>query len=83
MKEFYLSYLMGAEDITDDEITSLSISIEGKNQNSDRSLKIPKEKLLQYIELVKAKLSKGFWNEIIGVKEILFIFKIEDGYIKE
>ena len=83
MKEFYLSYLMGAEDITDDEITSLSISIEGKNQNSDRSLKIPEEKLLQYIELVKAKLSKGFWNEIIGASEIIFVFKFDDGSIKK
>ena len=83
MEKFYLSYLMGAENMLDDEITSLSISIEEKDQNGHRSLKIPEEKLLQYIELVKTKLSKGFWNEIIGAKEILFIFKIEDGSIKE
>src|SRR3989344_8050019 len=83
MENFYLSYLMGAENISDDEITSLSISIEEKDQNGDRSLKIPEEKLSQYIELVKAKLSKGFWNEIIGASEIIFVFKFNDGSIKK
>src|SRR3989344_5679889 len=83
MKNFYLSYLMGAKDISDEEIKLLDISIEDRNDDGDRSLKIPEEKLSQYIELIKAKLSKGFWNEIIGAKEILFIFKIENGSIKE
>jgi len=82
MKIFYLSYLMGAKDISDEEIKSLDISIEDRN-DEDRSLKIPEEKLLQYIELVKAKLSKGFWNEIIGASEITFIFKFDDGSIKK
>lgn len=83
MKIFYLSYLMGARDISNEEIKSLDISIEDWNDDGDRSLKIPEEKLSQYIELIKAKLSRGFWNEIIGAKEILFIFKFKDGSTKE
>jgi len=82
MKNFYLSYLMGGKGISDEEIQSLEISIEERNNDGDRSLKIPKEKLSQYIELIKPKLSKGFWNEIIGENEIIFIFKFEDGLIK-
>jgi len=74
---------MGAKNITDDDITSLSISIEEKNIDGVRALKIPEEKLSQYIELIKAKLNQGFWNEIIGAREIIFIFKLKDGSIKE
>lgn len=83
MKNFYLSYLMGGDDITDEKIKSLNISIEEKNNDGDRSLKIPEEKLSQYIELIKSKLSKGFWNEIIGKSEIIFIFKFSDDSIKK
>lgn len=82
MEIFYLSYLMGAKDISDEEIKSLDISIENRN-DEDRSLKIPEEKLSQYIELIKAKLTRGFWNEIIGAGEIIFVFKFDDGSIKK
>ncbi|MDO8574827.1 MAG: hypothetical protein Q7R61_00940 [bacterium] len=80
---YYLSYLMGAKKIEDGELESLGIKIEEKDADGDRALKIPEEKLSQYIELIKAKLTAGFWNEIIGEKEILFIFKFKDGSIKE
>lgn len=83
MKNFYLSYLMGGDDISDEEIKLLDVSIEVKNDDGDRSLKIPAEKLPQYIELIKTKLSKGFWNEIIGANEIIFIFKFDDSSIKK
>ena len=80
---YYLSYLMGAEKIEDKELENLDIKIENKDSDGDRSLKISEDKLLQYIELIKNKLTEGFWNEIIGKKEILFIFKFKDGSIKE
>lgn len=74
---------MGAEKIEDKELENLDIKIENKDSDGDRSLKISEDKLLQYIELIKNKLTEGFWNEIIGKKEILFIFKFKDGSIKE
>ena len=83
MKNILLSYLMGAENIEDKELTDLDIQIEGKTPDGSRLLKIPEEKLSQYIELIKNKLTNGFWNEIIGEKEIIFIFKFKDGSIKE
>jgi len=79
----YLSYLMGADNIEDNNLTSLGISIEEKMADGDRTLKIPEEKLTQYIELIKNKLNNGFWNEVIGEKEIIFIFKLKNGPTKE
>ncbi len=83
MKNFYLSYLMGADNITDKDITDLGITVEEKINKDRRTLIIPKEKISQYINLVKTKLNKGFWNEVVGENEIIFIFKFEDGSIKE
>ena len=83
MKSAYLSYLMGAENITDSDMTTLGISIDETKPDGDRTLKIPTDKLSQYIKLIENKLNNGFWNEIIGAKEIIFIFKFKDGSIKE
>jgi len=81
--QYYLSYLMGAEDIQDTELESLGIEIKDRTLDGDRMLIIQNDKLSQYIELIKAKLTNGFWNEIIGEKEMLFIFKFQDGHIEE
>ena len=78
-----LSYLMGAERIEDNDLTDLGISIEEKMTDGDRTLKIPDEKLGKYVELIKAKLDNGFWNEVIGERQITFIFKFKDGHIGE
>lgn len=78
----YLSYLMGAEDILDKELESLNVEIV-KTDGQSRMLKVPQESLSQYIELIKEKLSNGFWNEIIGEEEIIFIFKFKYGEVKE
>ena len=78
-----LSFLMGGGDISDGELEALGIEIVQKNPNGDRSLRISEECLPEYIKLIKAKLMTGFWNEIVGEKEILFIFKFKDGSIKE
>jgi len=81
--QYHLSYLIGAEDIKDTELKYLDIEIKDKTSDGDRMLVIPNDKLSQYTKLIKAKLTNGFWNEIIGEKEIIFIFKFQDGHIKE
>lgn len=80
--EYCLSYLMGAEQIMDEELTSLGISI-AEREGDSRKLNVPEEAVPGYIELLKTKLTNGFWNEIVGASEILFIFKFKDGSIKE
>ena len=74
---------MGAENIQDTELEGLGIKIKDRTSDGDRMLVIPDEKLPQYIELIRTKLTNGFWNEIIGEKEIIFIFKFKDGHIEE
>src|SRR3989344_4652650 len=78
-----LSFLMGGGDISDEELEALGIEILRKDPDGDRSLRISRESLPEYIKIIKAKLTAGFWNEIVGEKEILFIFKFKDGSIKE
>ena len=80
--KYYLSYLMGADKITDEQLGDLSIEIE-KDSDGDRKLKIPAEKLREYIDLIKSGLNLGFWNETIGADEIVFVFKFKDGAIKD
>lgn len=74
---------MGADNIQDLELEGLNIEIADRSDSGSRMLKIPQESLLQYIELIKAKINNGFWNEVIGSKDIIFIFKFKDGTIKE
>ncbi|MDP3793003.1 MAG: hypothetical protein Q8Q89_04745 [bacterium] len=78
-----LSYLMGADMIQDKELEDLGIKIEDKTPDGDRMIKISDKELAKYIELIKLKLANGFWNEIIGGKDIIFIFKFKDGSVKE
>lgn len=74
---------MGAENIQDTELEDLGVEIKDRTSDEDRMLIIPDEKLSQYIELIKTKLTNCFWNEVIGEKEIIFIFKFKDGHIEE
>ena len=72
---YYLSYLMGATAIQDQELEAFNIEIIEKTGDSSRKLKIPQEHLSEYIKLVKTKLTGGFWNEIVGNDRIKFLFK--------
>lgn len=73
----YRSYLMGASNISDTALTSLKIKIE-KTADGDRKLEIPVESIPAYKQIIKDKLDKGFWNEIVG-EDIWFYFKSKDG----
>ena len=79
----YLSYLMGAEKISDKDITNLGISIVEKTDSESRKLKIPSEKIEGYKSLVREKITPGFWNEILDENNIHFIFKFKNGEVKE
>jgi leucyl-tRNA synthetase len=73
----YKSYLMGAENISDDDLSKIGINIVDKTETGSRKLEIPKKSIGKYEELISKKLSSGFWNEYIGDK-IMFIFKHKD-----
>ena len=48
----YLSYLMGAENIDDKDLTNLGIEIVEKTDSGSRKLKIPSEKIEGYKNLI-------------------------------
>lgn len=79
----YLSFLMGGENIQDSDLENVSVKIKEKDSDGDRKIIIPSDKISDYIELIKSKLTAGFWNEMIGEDEIVFLFKLKDGTIKE
>lgn len=60
----YLSFLMGAESIADDELTGLGITILKGTRTSSRQLLIPGSSLPAYKALVRERLALGYWNEI-------------------
>ena len=83
MENKYLSFLMGSSGIQDSDLEALKIEIVDKDSDGDRKLKIPEINLSAYLYLVKSGINPGFWNEVVGVQDIIFIFKFKDGTIKE
>ena len=79
----YLSFLMGADAIADDELTHLGIDVLQGAGSPFRGLLIPEESLAAYRALVRQKITPGFWNDIVGRQHVLFIFKLADGTIRE
>jgi hypothetical protein len=74
---------MGADAITDDDLTNLGVKILERYGSSSRGLLVPAASLSLYSALVRDRLSAGFWNEIVGRHEILFIFKLADSTVRE
>ena len=74
---------MGADEISDKELTDLGIVIQETRESGSRKLQIPTSKIGAYKELICQKLNAGFWNEIVGSEDIFFTFKFKDGAIKQ
>ena len=79
----YKSFLMGAKDITDSDLTNLNIEIISDENPEISKLIIPSESIEEYKELIRQKLDSGFWNDFVGEDLIYFIFKMPDGEITE
>lgn len=79
----YLSFLMGGAAISDDQLERLGIRIVQGAGSAFRSLLIPGASLRAYRTLVRERITPGFWNDIIGREEILFVFKLPDGRVEE
>jgi hypothetical protein len=78
-----LSFLMGAEAISDGELTRLGVEIAQRFGGGVRGLVVPDRSLQAYRELIRLKLTPGFWNETVGRTGILFQFKLDDGTVAE
>lgn len=78
----YRSYLMGAEDVSDEELNNLEISVVESLEGGSRKIEIPRGNLDVYWKLLEEKLTPGFWNEVVG-EDIIFLFKHKDGKIEK
>jgi hypothetical protein len=79
----YLSFLMGASSVSDDELKTLGAEILHGAGTALRGLRIPSRALGSYRELIRAKLQPGFWNDVVGQAAVFFMFKMRDGTIAE
>lgn len=79
----YKSFLMGAKNITDADLTDLNLDILRDNDPEVRKLIIPEKSIEKYKDLIRSKLDAGYWNEFVGEDQIYFIFKMADDEIKE
>ena len=77
----YLSYLMGAPNISDEELVRMGVVIVG-TKTEHRMLHVPSAALARYEKLITEKMDNGFWNDLISEDEIIFLFKLLDGSIK-
>lgn len=73
------SYLMGANNISDADLSNLDIVIKEKTDTA-RKILIPQASLKAYEKLISDKLTPGFWNEYID-HETVFLFKNIDGKV--
>jgi hypothetical protein len=79
----YLSFLMAAPGISDEELGLTGIEVVEALSSGTRGLLIPGHRLPAYRALVREKLKRGFWNEMVGRDEMFFLFKLQDGTLKE
>ena len=77
----YLSFLMGVDANTDADLTDLGVTILERHGAAARGLLVPAASLPGYEAMVGERLRPGFWNEVVGQREIFFIFKLEDGVL--
>ena len=74
---------MGGDKISDEDLLEVGVEIVGRTESGSRMLRIGDESPEGYVKLIKEKLNEGFWNEIVGPEEILFIFRFSDGSVEE
>jgi leucyl-tRNA synthetase len=77
----YRSYLMGAAEISNEELEAIGVVVEDETTEGHRLLTIPKQSIQTYEALIQDKLTPGYWNEYVGDR-IVFIFKDKDGSVR-
>jgi len=73
------SYLMGGEEISNEDLKSIGVEVVETKENGDRKLRMPFEAIEAYESVIKEKLKSGYWNEYLSEREAVFMFKHQDG----
>ena len=77
------SFVMGAEKLTQDNFEKIGVKMIEKTKDGYFKVKIPFDKIEKYKNLIKEKMTSGFWNEFSTKNSFYFIFKHRDGKIEE
>jgi hypothetical protein len=59
-------------------LSDVGVKLLRRHGAAARELLVPAPSLASYKSLVRERLNSGFWNEVVGSREILFIFKLAD-----
>ena len=79
----YISLLMGAPSLTDPELSEAGVVVLERFGSGVRGLLVGPASVLSYKQLVRERLQPGFWNDLVSQDEIVFIFKLADGSLRE
>ena len=79
----YISLLMGAPTLTEAELRDVGVTILERFRPDLLGLLVGRDCIQRYKELVRERLEPGFWNDLVSPDEILFVFKLADGTVKE
>lgn len=79
----YLSILMGAPSLSEIELQRAGVTVVERYGENVLGLLVPSGSVAGYKELVRDCLQPGFWNDLVSTEEIVFIFKLRDGTVKE
>ncbi|HBD05352.1 TPA: hypothetical protein DCZ32_02750 [Candidatus Uhrbacteria bacterium] len=74
------SFVMGVDE---SELKNLGIVIVDKTDDGFFKILIPFERIEEYKEFIRSKMSNGFWNEYSTAVGFDFIFKHKDGRLEE
>ncbi len=79
----YLSFLMGASAISSDDLRVLGIEILKSVGSNIRKLLIPESAFDAYRTVIHRELQPDYWNEVVGRTTVTFMFKLNDGTVRE
>ncbi|MCP4004126.1 MAG: hypothetical protein GY725_08030 [bacterium] len=79
----YLSLLMGAPSLSMTALREAGVEVLERYGENLLGLLVPSDSVSAYKELVRDCLQPGFWNDLVSPEEIIFIFKLRDGAVRE
>jgi hypothetical protein len=79
----YISLLMGTPTLSEAELRSAGVRILERYGDSLLGVLVPRDSIPAYKKLVCEHLRPGFWNDLVSPEEILFVFKLRDGTLRE
>ena len=74
---------MGAPSLPEAALRDAGVTVLERHDKHLLGLLVPSRNLPAYKQLVREHLEPGFWNDLVGPDDIIFVFKLRDGSIRE